>query len=120
VQRRFDEARRWVDVSREAATSDDHDAQAMWRLVEAKLLAHSKQFDEAEAVAREAIEFISRSDEVDNQAHVRLSLVEVYRLAGRNKEAVAALDEAIALFERKGNLVMTERSLGLRYELGER
>src|SRR5438046_2746122 len=82
VQGRFDEAGRWVHVSRETATSDDYDAQATWRSVEAKLLAQRKEFDEAEAVAREAIDFINRSDELDNQAHVQLSLVEVYRLAG--------------------------------------
>jgi class 3 adenylate cyclase/tetratricopeptide (TPR) repeat protein len=120
VQGRFDEARRWVDVSRDATTSDDHDAQAMWRLVEAKLLAQRKRFDEAEAVAREAIEFINRSDELDNQAHVQLSLVEVYRLAGRYEDAIQALDEAIERFARKGNLVMTERSRALSDELRAR
>ena len=120
VQGRFDEAGRWVHVSRETATSDDYDAQATWRSVEAKLLAQRKEFDEAEAVAREAIDFINRSDELDNQAHVQLSLVEVYRLAGRTEDAIRALDGAIALFKQKGNVVMTERSLGLRDELGRR
>jgi tetratricopeptide (TPR) repeat protein len=117
VQGRFDETRRWVDVSRETATSDDYDAQAWWRSVEAKLLAQRKEYDEAEAVAREAIEFINRSDELDNQAHLQLSLVEVLRLAGRHEDAIQALDEAIARFEQKGNLVMSERSRALREEL---
>ena len=51
---------------------------------------------------------------------MQLSLVEVYRLAGRTEDAIRALDGAIALFEQKGNVVMTERSLGLRDELGMR
>ena len=117
AQGRFDEARPWVHVSREAATSDDYDAQARWRSVEAKLLAHRKEFDEAETLAREATEFINRSDELDNQAHMQLGLVEVYQLAGRMDDAIRALDEAIARFERKGNVVMTERSHALRDEL---
>jgi class 3 adenylate cyclase/tetratricopeptide (TPR) repeat protein len=120
VQDRFDEAQHWVQVSREAATSDDYDAQARWRLVEAKLLAQRKEFDEAEAVAREAIEFIGRSDELDSQAHVRLSLAEVHRLAGRPDKAMRALDDAIARFEQKGNVVMIERSRALRDELSRR
>jgi class 3 adenylate cyclase/tetratricopeptide (TPR) repeat protein len=117
TQGRFDEARRWIDVSRETATSDDYDAQAWWRSAQAKLLARGEEFDEAESVARAAIEFIDRSDELDNQAHMRLSLVEVYRLAGRPDDAIPVLDEAIARFEQKGNLVMIDRSRALRDEL---
>jgi tetratricopeptide (TPR) repeat protein len=120
AQGRVDEAPHWVQVSRETATSDDHDAQARWRSVEAKLLAKREEFDEAEAVAREAIDVIGRSDELDNQAQMHVSLVEVLRLAGRNEEAIQALDEALVLFERKGNLVMTERLRGQRSELGPR
>jgi class 3 adenylate cyclase/tetratricopeptide (TPR) repeat protein len=120
VQGRFDEARRWVDVSRETATSDDYDAQARWRSVEAKLLAQRKEYEEAEAVAREAIDVINRSDELDNQAHMQLALVEVLRLAGRDEEAIEALDDAIERFERKGNVVMIERSRALRDELAAR
>jgi class 3 adenylate cyclase/tetratricopeptide (TPR) repeat protein len=117
VQGRFDEARPWVDLSREMATSDDYDAQARWRLAGAMLLAQGGEFDEAEAVAREAIELIGRSDELDNQAHVQLGLVEVLRLAGRYEDAIEALDGAIERFERKGNVVMIERTRGLREEL---
>jgi class 3 adenylate cyclase/tetratricopeptide (TPR) repeat protein len=119
-QGRFEEAWHWVDVSREAATSDDYDAQGQRRAVEAKLLAQREKYDEAEAVAREAIEFINRSDELDPQAHIQLSLVEVLRLAGRYEDAIAALDGAIERFERKGNVVMIERTHALREELRAR
>ena len=120
AQGRFDDARRWADVSRETATSDDYNAQGMGRAIEAKLLARAEKFDEAETRAREAIELVDRSDELDTQANVRLGLVEVYRLAGRNDDAVAALDNAIERFERKGNVVMTERTHALREELSAR
>jgi class 3 adenylate cyclase/tetratricopeptide (TPR) repeat protein len=114
---RLDEAKGAVRLSRDAATRDDHDAQALWRCAEAKLLAREGSFDEAEALALEAIDFIDRSDELNNSAFVVLGLVEVYGLAGRVDDAIRALDDAIARFERKGNLVMTERSRALRDEL---
>jgi tetratricopeptide (TPR) repeat protein len=115
---RLDDARAAARLSRDATTRDDYNAQALWRCAEAMLLAREGSFDEAEALAREAIEFIDRSDELNNSAHVVLGLVEVYRLAGRTDEAIRVLDDAIGRFERKGNAVMTERSRGLRDELG--
>jgi class 3 adenylate cyclase/tetratricopeptide (TPR) repeat protein len=114
---RLDEARAAAHLSRDASTLDDYNAQALWRCAEAKLLAREGSIDEAEALAREAIAVIDRSDEVNNSAHVVLGLVEVYRLAGRADDAIAALDDAIARFEQKGNVVMTERSRALRTEL---
>ena len=82
-QERFDEAAAAVQAGKEAATSDDYNAQALWRCMEAKLLARGGQFDEAEALAHEAVAFIGRSDELNNHANVQLDLVEVYRLASR-------------------------------------
>jgi class 3 adenylate cyclase/tetratricopeptide (TPR) repeat protein len=117
---RLDEARTAAHLSRDAATRDDANAQAFWRWAEAKLLAREGWFDEAEALAREAIAFSDRSDELDNSARVRLGLVEVYRLAGRNEDAIEVLDDAIARYQRKGNEVMTKRSRALRAELGAR
>ncbi len=115
---RFEEAATAVRMSRDATTSDDYNAQGFWRCAEAKLAARRGAFDEAESLAREAIDFIGRSDELNNQAHVDLGLVEVYRLAGRSEDAIRALDDAIARFEQKGNVVMIERSRALRDELG--
>jgi tetratricopeptide (TPR) repeat protein len=114
---RLDEAAAAVGLSRDATTSDDYNAQALWRCAEAKLAARRGAFEEAEALALEAIDFIGRSDELNNQAHVQLGLVEVHRLAGRPEDAIRALDDAIARFEQKGNVVMTERSRALRDEL---
>jgi tetratricopeptide (TPR) repeat protein len=114
---RLDEARAAARMSRDTATRDDHNAQAMWRCAEAKLVAREGRFDEAEALARGAIACAEASDELDNGAHIYLGLVEVLRLAGRPADAVEALDGVIARFEQKGNLVMTERTHALREEL---
>ena len=63
---------------------------------------------EAERLADEAIPWADRSDELNNQAEVRTDAAEVYRLTGRLDKAVTALQEALARFEQKGNVVMTE------------
>ena len=111
---RFEDAEGAVRVSRDASTSDDYDAQALWRCAEAKLLARRGQFDEAEGLAREAVATIDRIDEVNHHAQVRMGLVEVLRLAGKTDEALAVLDEALARYEQKGNVVMAGRARALR------
>jgi class 3 adenylate cyclase/tetratricopeptide (TPR) repeat protein len=117
---RLEEAEAAVRLSRDAATSDDSNAQAMWRWGEGMLLARRGRFEEAERVCREAVAWIDRSDELNNQADMRLGLVEVLRLAERPAEAREVLEEALARFERKGNEVMIDRSRALRDELAAR
>jgi len=114
----FDEAEAAALRSRDAATSDDYNAQALWRSSLAKALAHKGQHEEAERLADEAIPWIDRSDELNNQADTRTEVAEAYRLAGRVDKAVTALQEALERYERKGNVVMTERTRALLEELG--
>jgi class 3 adenylate cyclase/tetratricopeptide (TPR) repeat protein len=116
-QGRIDEAAAATERSRNAATEDDRNAQAIWRFVEAKVLARRGRFDEAEVVAREAIAIIDRSDELNNQAVFREGLVEVLRLSGRTDEAIQVLEEALARYEQKGNVVMTDATRSLLDEL---
>jgi class 3 adenylate cyclase/tetratricopeptide (TPR) repeat protein len=115
---RFEDAEAAVRLSRGASTSDDYNAQALWRSAEAKLLAQRGQFDEAERLAREAVATIDRIDEVNHHGNVRMGLVEVLRLAGRTDEAREVLAEAIIRYEQKGNEVMTDRARALLGELG--
>ena len=109
-QGRFDDAAIEVRRSREAATDDDYDAQALSRRAEARVLARDGRVDEAERTAREAVATIDRSDEVNAQAFVRTGLAEVLELAGRPREAIPVLEEALMLFERKGNAVGAARA----------
>ena len=117
---RFADAEAAVGRSRGAAKSDDYDAQAYWRSVYAKVLAQRGGLEEAMPLAREALEFIDRTDEVNQQATFRLNLAEVLRLAERPGEAVTVLERALELFEQKGNRVMTDRTRALLDELGAR
>jgi predicted Zn-dependent protease len=49
------------------------------------------------------------TDFLDGQGDTNADLGEVLLLAGKREEAIAALDEALERYERKGNLVSAER-----------
>ena len=107
---RLEEAEAAALQSREAATSDDANAQAGWRAALAKVLARKGEHEEAERLVEEAVTFTGRTDELDNQGYLYLDSGEVYRLAGNAEKGEAALREALSRFEQKGNAVMTERT----------
>ena len=117
AQGRLDEAEAAVRRSREAATSDDFNAQAMWRGGQAKILARRGELEEAERLAREAIEIIDRSDELSHQGDFRVGLAEVLQLAGRNDESIPVLEEALERYEQKENRVAADTTRALLAEL---
>ena len=61
--------------------------------------------DEAERLGREAVELSRHEEDPIDQANALMDLGEVLRIAGRPDEASLAGAEALALYERKGNLV---------------
>jgi class 3 adenylate cyclase/tetratricopeptide (TPR) repeat protein len=106
VQGRDDEALRLSDrwAPERITVPDDADAQISWRRVRAKLLARRGEVEEAERLAREATSIAARTDLLDPHAHAFADLATVLRLAGRPEESAAALQEAIRLYEEKGNI----------------
>jgi hypothetical protein len=50
------------------------------------------------------------TDWLDGQGDVYADLAEVLSLADRPKEATEALEQALARYERKGNVVMAQRA----------
>jgi class 3 adenylate cyclase/tetratricopeptide (TPR) repeat protein len=84
---------------------EDTDAQAAWRRVRAKLLARRGEFDDAERIGREAVAIASATDFLEARATAVADLAEVLRLMGRLEESMAMANEAIRLYEAKGNLV---------------
>ena len=56
VQTRYDEALAFSETAEELGAPDDVDAQSLWRCVRAKVLARQGRLEEAEALARAAIE----------------------------------------------------------------
>jgi Tetratricopeptide repeat len=77
------------------------------------VLARRGELDEAERVGREAVAIASATDVLELRAQALADLGEVLRLARRPDESAAALNEAIALYEEKGNVVEIGRLRGL-------
>jgi tetratricopeptide (TPR) repeat protein len=113
VQGRDEEALRLTEFTERISQPYDADPQIAWRRVRAKLLARRGDVEEAERLAREATAFAERLDLLDDRAQAFADLAEVLRLAGRPEESAGAFDEAIRLFEQKGNIaaVRTLRTL---------
>ena len=82
----------------------------IWRRVKAKLLARAGEDASAEQLARDAVAISLDTDYLDGQATSQADLAEVLMALGKATEAVAALREAEALFERKGNVVSARRA----------
>jgi class 3 adenylate cyclase len=105
---RDDEAERWLERGRETAPSDERLPQMLWRQVRAKVLARRGEHDEGERLAREAVALGTQSDMLNAHAGALLDLAEVLSLAGHDPRP--ELERALALYERKGNVVMAERA----------
>jgi hypothetical protein len=87
---------------------DDAITQMLWRQVRAKLLARRDELEEAERLAREAVAIGDDTDMISSQGDSRIDLAEVLERAG--KDPRGPLEEALDRYERKGNLVMADRT----------
>jgi tetratricopeptide (TPR) repeat protein len=101
---RVDEAQRWCALAEETGAPDDLATQIGWRTTKAKLLAQGMTLDEAESLAREAVDLVEATDALNNHAKTLLDLADVLHLGGRADEAREAVEDALILFGRKGNI----------------
>jgi class 3 adenylate cyclase/tetratricopeptide (TPR) repeat protein len=104
-----EEAWHYTDVAEQSAALEDLEAQSDLRSVRAKLLAREGRFAEAEALAREAVALIERTEESDHKGDAWMDMAKVLRLAGKDDQAVEALQRARGWYEAKGNIVMAGR-----------
>jgi len=117
LQERDQEADHWCLLAEQLGASHDVLTQVLWRSVRARLLARQGDSSSAEQLARIALGLAEDTDDVSHRAKVQLDLAEVLRLAARPQEAGEAVEQAIELFERKGNIVAAKRSRALLSEL---
>ncbi len=109
AQGRYDEAFDLSVYTERITIEGDVDAEVRWRQLRAKTLARRERHDEAEIFAREAVRIAAPTDYLNLHAESLEALAEVLRLAGRDRDAAAALREALELCRRKGNLVAAAR-----------
>jgi tetratricopeptide (TPR) repeat protein len=106
---RPDEAERFAEQGRDLGDPDDVLTQALWR--QALALVHSARAEHTEAVrlAREGLEWCSKTDSPLREANAHCDLAQVLEAAGRRDEAIDAWKEALACYERKGVIPLAGR-----------
>ena len=111
AQGRQAEAVKLAAAAQEIADEDDVETQALWRRVRAKALAADGRIGEAERLARETIEILAPTDAPVMRADALVDLAEVLQAPASERQA--ALEEALGLYEGKGNAVAAARVRGL-------
>jgi class 3 adenylate cyclase/tetratricopeptide (TPR) repeat protein len=107
---RLDEADAWAGRAAELGEGNDVMKEMLWRQVRAKVLARRGEHAEAEWLAREAVAIGEGTDFLNGQGDAMADLAEVLFFAGRVEDAAEVLEQAIARYERKGNVVMAART----------
>jgi class 3 adenylate cyclase len=105
---RDDEAEHWLDRGRDIAPSEELFVRILWHQARGKLLAHRGELHEGVWLAREAVALAGTTDALNAHAAALVDLADVLALAG--EDARPELQQALALYEEKGNLVMAERA----------
>jgi class 3 adenylate cyclase/tetratricopeptide (TPR) repeat protein len=105
-----DEARALIEESEASALADHHAGQIAWRSAKARMLARHGIPDGAEPLARHAVRLGADGEMVEWHAAALLSLAEVLTGAGRPADARPCVEQAVEIYERKGDLVLAERA----------
>jgi Flp pilus assembly protein TadD len=67
--------------------------------------ARAGRLDDAERTARGAVAIIDETDFIIDRGDARIGLAEVFELAGRRDDAISATQDALHLYEAKGNVL---------------
>jgi tetratricopeptide (TPR) repeat protein len=116
-QGKIDEASALALRAIELSAPDDVDPLTRAKSVLAVARAREGKANEAEAAARDAVESCRGTDLIMILADALRRQGEVLRASGKEEDAVGALNEALAAYEQKGNVVMAAR---IRESLGAR
>jgi tetratricopeptide (TPR) repeat protein len=104
VQRRYEEAEEMVQRARELGAEDDLTTELYWRTAQAEILAGRGEFENAFTLLDEAHELMDATDYLTDRAAALMTRASVEKAAGNREGARVALEDAVALFERKGDL----------------
>jgi tetratricopeptide (TPR) repeat protein len=107
---RDDEAEAATRRSEALGASGDVITQVLWRQARAVFLARRGEHPAAESLAREAVARADRTDALVTRGDALADLAEVLELGGDAEGAAAALERALAEYERKGVIPEIERT----------
>ena len=116
LQGRAEEALALTVAAEERARADDVDAQALWRSARAKLLAESGS-PAAEQLAQDAVALLAPTDALVPKISALADLADVQAAIGRRDDALATLEDALALAEAKQSASLVARLRRLVEEL---
>jgi len=105
----LDEAIELARRSRREMQEDHAFGQVAARIAEATALCAQGKNAEAETLALEALELVEQTDMLDVRGDVLVVLSDIDRAAGRDELARARAGAALALYERKGDIVSAAR-----------
>ncbi len=108
-QGRDADALEWSSAAERATGNGDIETQALWRSIRAPVLARAEELGGAECMARAALEYALKTEISTLHADARAELAYVLNLCGKHEEARLIVNEAIALYEAKGDKVSTVR-----------
>ncbi len=108
-QGRLDEAEALTREAQQAAGAGDIWTHAMAPGIRAKVFADRRRFEEAELLARGAVDLLENSDSLDLLGGSVADLAEVLLAAGNAEEGRRRAGEAAALFARRGNVAAAAR-----------
>ena len=103
------EALSLTEEAERLALDGDMDAEIGWRRARSKILARQGNLVEGLRLGTEAMDLARRTDYIDLRGMTCLDFAEVLRRAGRDGESIHVLQEAIEMFDLKGNVVMAAR-----------
>jgi len=112
-QGRADEALSLSEVAEKVTADDDFLSQSIWRAVRAPIVAATGNPALAEELARAAVELARSTEAPVIQADALAELAVVLDVAKRRDEARAVRQEALVLYEGKGNVVAAARCRAL-------
>ncbi|TML90878.1 MAG: zinc-ribbon domain-containing protein [Actinobacteria bacterium] len=99
-----DEARMLVEEARRLSGASDTATQVLWRTASARLLVLDGAFDEAVAVARDAVGIAAATDGLAMHAEAELVHSDALTASGAGAPAIAAAQCALALYRKKGHV----------------
>jgi hypothetical protein len=115
VLRRDEEAEEWLQRGLASAPTDERLVHILCLQAQGTVLARRGELGGGERLAREAVALAAETDMLNTHADALVGLAEVLALAGR--DARTELERALELYERKGNVVMAERTRSRLAEL---
>ena len=101
---RDDDALKLTEISEATASVDDVTSHIAWRMTRAKVVARLGDHEYGESLAREAVSRAEETDWPNLRGGAFVALAEVLAAAGRRDETRQVAEQALAVYEAKGNV----------------